>query len=156
MKYPYSKQSLAILEQADPRLQRVFFTAADYVDTTILEAYRSPEKQNLLLAQGRTTLGGGHSKHNVMPSLAIDACPYYRGFGRLVASQAQIEDIAEATKITRHEATVRVMQQFGEWAGRILQVADELSIPLRWGGRWSHRLAWETKFHDLFHFELEV
>ncbi len=155
MKYPYSRLSIERLETCDPRLQKVFFVAADYVDSSILFGHRSNEEQDRLYSVGRSTLRAGQSKHNVMPSLAVDACPYYKGFGRLTGDRAQIEAIAAERKMTYAKAERMVFQQLAEWAGRILQIAESLDIPLRWGGRWSHRFAWEANFHDLFHFEIK-
>ena len=70
----FSQRSLQRLETCDERLQKLFKEVVKYYDCSIIEGYRSPERQKELVAQGLSkTL---NSRHNRKPSLAVDVIPY--------------------------------------------------------------------------------
>ena len=89
----------------------------DY-DFTVLYGHRGEELQNGLYAQGRTAPGQivtycqwPDSKHNSIPSLAVDLAPYPIDWSDLY--------------------------RFHELAGRMLQVAALFDVDMTWGGHWS-------------------
>lgn len=84
---PYGKESLAKLETCDPKL--ILFAKAvmegvdrgdlvtdDVYDLTILWGHRGKEDQNEAFAKGTSEKQWPHSKHNTLPSLAVDMVPY--------------------------------------------------------------------------------
>ena len=83
MTYRYSSRSLQRLNTAHPDLVLLFVEAlADPAcpsDITILEGYRSKERQNELYEQGKSQLRYPRSFHNKSPSMAVDAAPYVGG-----------------------------------------------------------------------------
>jgi len=98
-------------------------------DFTVLEGYRSDERQNELFRQGKSKLKAGQSKHNNNPSLAVDIAPY---------------------KIDWDNT-----ERFYLLAGMMFQASYDMGIKLRWGGDWDGD--WEhndQSFMDLVHFEL--
>lgn len=125
----FSATSAARLARCDARLQAVFNRVIGIMDCTILAGHRDEAAQNAALAAGRTQLGWPRSKHNRLPSLAVDAAPY---------------PIDWADR-----------ERFALFAGLVLGVAAGQGVRLRWGGDWNgdFRPA-DNRFDDLPHFEL--
>lgn len=103
------------------------YTYPDEPEPFLVQTYRSPERQNELYAQGRTTPGsivthvkGGGSFHNVFPALAFDV----------------------AFRIPNDQggpwAREDLFRKFGEIGMR---------LGLEWGGSW-------TDFVDMPHFQV--
>tara|TARA_R110000824_G_scaffold21496_4_gene80052 strand:+ start:4667 stop:5011 length:345 start_codon:yes stop_codon:yes gene_type:complete len=102
-------------------------------DFSVLEGYRSPERQDMLFRDGKSKLPGGKSKHNVFPSIAVDLAPFpidWNDLDRFVFLAGVMHASAHAIG-------------FGD--------------QLRWGGDWDmdHQLT-DERFRDLGHFELVV
>lgn len=72
--YKFSKTSQEKLSTCHPNLQKILNIVINYYDFTVLEGHRSHERQQKLLAEGKTTLKV--SKHNKTPSMAVDIAPY--------------------------------------------------------------------------------
>lgn len=127
----FSKSSAARLRTCDPRLQILFIAVVAEVDCTILEGYRTPERQReLYLANKSQVLRG---RHNERPSQAVDVAP----------SPIDWNDV----------------QRFERFAAKVLRIAKRLDIAIRWGGNWLGD--WDgigprpaQSFDDLVHFEL--
>jgi peptidoglycan L-alanyl-D-glutamate endopeptidase CwlK len=83
MTWQYSKRSLARLNTCHDDLQLLMLEAlADPdcpFDITIVEGHRGRERQNQLQEQGASQLSWPHSKHNSMPSMAVDMAPFVNG-----------------------------------------------------------------------------
>ncbi len=121
----------------DPRLQEVLNEAIKYVDFTILCGHRGAEEQNEAYAKGASTKQWPNSKHNRLPSVAVDVAPWFPDV------KIDWKDIAA----------------FARLAGYIQRIADERGIKLRWGGDWDGD--WRTvgrdpdeRFLDAPHLEL--
>ncbi|RMD97826.1 MAG: M15 family peptidase [Bacteroidetes bacterium] len=129
MSYKFGKSSMAQYKTLDHRLQRILDEAIQLVDFTILEGHRPNERQAQLLAEGKSKLGPGQSKHNANPSLAVDIAPYPIDW-----------DNAE---------------RFAHLAGICIGIASQLGIKLRWGGDWDMdgELS-DNRFNDLPHLEI--
>ena len=125
----YSNRSAIKLAECDERIQRVFNRVIETIDNTILVGYRDEETQEEMYDQGRSQLQYPNSKHNKLPSQAIDVAPYPIDWND--------------------------RERFTLFAGFVLGTAEEMGIKLRWGGDWDRD--WETadnSFDDLVHFEL--
>lgn len=113
----------------DVRLHFIFEEVIKHFDCTILEGYRSNEKQQEVYDMGLSHTKPGKSKHNKKPSLAIDVAPY----------PVDWNDI----------------YRFYYFAGVVKGIALQLDIPLRWGGDWDGDTdLHDQSFMDLVHFEL--
>lgn len=79
----YSQRSLARLNTCHADLVLLMVEAlADPEcpsDITILEGYRDKERQNQMVAEGKSQLAWPRSKHNSSPSMAVDVAPYING-----------------------------------------------------------------------------
>jgi peptidoglycan L-alanyl-D-glutamate endopeptidase CwlK len=129
----FSTNSLRQLDTCDTRLQALFHKVLVHRDCTIIEGFRDEERQNEMHRQGRSQLKWGASLHNHSPSRAVDVGPYYPGEGIPWDSR----------------------ERFIFFAGFVFAVADDLQIPVRWGGDWDSDLTFtDQSFHDLPHWEL--
>ncbi len=127
--YRFSDTSGARLATCDARLQDLFGEVIGHVDCTIIEGHRDEARQNEMFRTGKSQLRWPQGKHNVLPSLAVDAAPYPIDWG------------------DRERATL--------FAGLVLGLAHARGLRLRWGGDWNGD--WQVKdnhFDDLWHFEL--
>ena len=125
----YSRQSKEFLEMAHPLLQKLFNEVIKIFDHTILETYRDLERQNYLHRIKKTKVMFPGSRHNHMPSMAVDAAPY------------PIDWDDE--------------RRFCLFAGIVKALAYTMGIPIRWGGDWDGDTQLkDNKFNDYCHFEL--
>ena len=125
----YSNRSAIKLAECDERIQRVFNKVIRTIDHTILVGYRDEATQEEMYDQGRSQLQFPKSKHNKLPSQAVDVAPYPIDWND--------------------------RERFTLFAGFVLGTAQQMGINLRWGGDWDKD--WETadnSFDDLVHFEL--
>lgn len=73
----FGKQSQDILFQLHPNLQCLLNEAIKYVDIHLLCGYRGEKEQNEAVASGTSEKQWPNSKHNRIPSHAVDLVPYY-------------------------------------------------------------------------------
>lgn len=98
-------------------------------DLTVLQGHRDEKTQNAAYALGRSKLQWPNSKHNSLPSRAVDLAPF--------------------------PVDWRDERRFAFLAGFVLAVAAELGISVRWGGDWDRdSYTTDERFSDLPHFEL--
>jgi hypothetical protein len=128
----FGTRSNSRLETCDPRLQKVMERVIQHFDCSILCGHRNREEQEAAFNAGRSKARFGQSKHNSMPSMAVDVAPYpidwndrerFNYFAGFVLATAAVESN-------------------GMWA-------------LRWGGDWN--MNWQVRdngFDDLPHFEI--
>lgn len=123
----YSEKSQSALDSCHPDLKTIFTEALQIMDHTILEGYRSSDRQHELFLEKKTKVRLG--KHNSTPSRAVDAIPYPINW----------ED----------------HKRMYLFAGIVLAVAHNLGIKIRWGGDWDGDTeVLDNTFNDLVHFEL--
>jgi peptidoglycan LD-endopeptidase CwlK len=124
----FSQKSRSQLDTCCDELRLVMCNAIRELDFTIIEGYRSNHRQQELFEQGKSKVSAGYSKHNVSPSKAVDIAPY----------PIDWEDIP----------------RFIYFAGRIIQIASNLNIKIRWGGDWNMDTLLKEHFKDWGHFEV--
>jgi len=73
----YSPASQVKFDTLCPELKQTFSLVLERWDHTIFYGFRGRADQEKALAEGRTTKPFGGSKHNILPSDACDAGPYY-------------------------------------------------------------------------------
>ena len=130
--YNFSKRSLDNLKNVDSRLVKICNELIKEYDFTVIEGYRTQERQYELYKQGFSKIDGKtkKGKHNYSPSLAIDIIPYKKNYNAF-------DDSTESKLM------------FCELAHKFKNVAKRLNIEIIWGGDWK-------TFKDLPHFELKV
>ncbi len=134
MTYKFSNKSINKIDTCHESLREIIYKAMEYqrFDIVVIEGHRSNERQDELKRQNLSKKSGGESKHNHMPSLAIDLMP---------SPNTKWEDI-------------ETFKRFGEF---IIGVAAGLDILIRWGGDWDmDGKTNDQKFNDYLHFELII
>lgn len=125
----FSDKSRERLDTCHPDLQAICELVIEHYDFSVLEGHRSGERQNELFRQGKSKLKAGQSKHNSLPSKAVDLAPY---------------------PIDWNDT-----RRFYFMAGLIKQAAHDIGIKVRLGADWDgDGLFSDQSFHDLPHVEL--
>ena len=104
----FGTQSKEKLSQAHPDLQRLFNEVIKTYDCTILCGYRGKEEQEAAVRDGKSKVHFPNSKHNHLPSLAVDVAPYPIDWN-----------------------DKRRWYYFG---GYVTKTAEDMGINIRWGG----------------------
>jgi len=122
------------LNTIHPALKVLCIAILERMDVSIVCGYRGEEEQNEAYKNGKSGLQFPQSKHNHSPSSAVDIAPYISGKG-----------------IRWNASEVAFMQ------GRIQEIADYLSIPIRWGADWDgDGDIVEHKLKDYVHIEINI
>lgn len=125
----FSRTSNMRLATCHEDLQRLFNEVIKDHDCTIICGARGEKEQHLAFLSGHSKLDYPKSKHNKIPSMAVDVMPYPI-------------DWNDRNRIFNFAAIV-------------MGIAERLEIKIRWGGDWDRDS--ETKderFVDLPHYEL--
>ena len=127
----FGKRSKKNLIGVDANLQNVLYEVVKYFDITIIEGKRSQERQNELVAQGKSKTKFG--KH--VDGKAVDIAPYPIDWN--------------------------ARDDFHLLGGFVLGMAASMGIKIRWGGDWNasstfkgRRTTKDNNFDDLVHFEI--
>lgn len=128
----FGKRSKQRLQGVDSKLVNVLNQVCKYFDITVIEGLRSQERQNELVAQGKSKTKFG--KH--VQGKAVDIAPYPIDWN--------------------------ARDDFHYLGGFVLGIASQMGINVRWGGDWSdsslsqnRRTTKDNNFDDLVHFELK-
>jgi len=76
MKYEFSQESLDRLSSVHDDLVRIAFALIEEMDVSIICGHRNEISQNSAFINGKSKLQWPRSKHNRMPSEAVDIAPY--------------------------------------------------------------------------------
>jgi peptidoglycan L-alanyl-D-glutamate endopeptidase CwlK len=121
--------SEARLETCHPDLQAVMREVIKLYDITIVCGHRGQEDQDRAFKEGNSDAPWPRSKHNRIPSLAVDVAPW----------PIDWKDIP----------------RFWFMGGIIMGVAKGMGIKLRWGRDWDMDMDFrDQKLNDFPHFEL--
>lgn len=131
----FSTASLNHLATCHSDLRFLFMEVIKTFDCTVLDGYRSREEQEAAFSAGNSKLHYPFSKHNSVPSLAVDVAPYPIDWNN--------------------------PKRMYWFAGYVMGIADRLRLEgemihrVRFGGDWDgDKNIDEERFRDLVHFEL--
>ena len=131
----WGRRSLEVYYELDPRLQHYLDRALHEVaDISLTTGHRNAVDQNKAFygEPQRSKLPWPKGKHNNLPSTAVDFQPH------------PLPD--DSRKLWASLAYV---------AGRVIQMAAEDGITIRWGGDWdSDGDLTDQDFNDLYHLEI--
>lgn len=130
----FSIQSKERLQTCDPRIQRVFNDVIKTLDCTIQEGRRGQEEQDAAFAAGTSKLKWPNGPHNGNPSRAVDVVPYPLDWD-----------------VEKPEVRIRWL----ELAYCIRTCAQNQGVRLRHGADWNRNGAFDDKFADWPHWELD-
>lgn len=134
----FGKTSLERLSTCHPHIRYVLESAIvnTPIDFTVVCGHRDKAAQEAAFNSNppRTTLHWPHSKHNTLPSIAVDIAPWWKG----------------------HGIVWKRRDEFIWLAGWICGIADQKGIKMIWGGNWDNdqELISDQTFIDLPHLEL--
>ena len=132
----YSKTSKNKLSTCHPDLQMLFNEVIKYRDCTIIVGYRDEYNQDKCYNEEKSKVEWPNSKHNKLPSEAVDVAPYF----------------STSPHIRWHD-----IETFYHFAGFVLGIAEMMGIKIRWGGNWdSDDEIDDQTFNDLPHFEVII
>lgn len=140
MRFRFGPTSRLRLDTCHPDLQRLMDAAMmkQLMDFSILQGHRGEVEQNAAYASGASKIEWPSSRHNRVPSMAVDIAPYPIRWG----------NVGDPDR-------VKAIGAFYKLAGIVLTVARELEIVVRWGGDWNmNGDIFDQDFDDLPHFEL--
>lgn len=100
------------LSTCDPRIQSVMHEAIKYTDFTVLCGHRGKEEQDSAYRHGFSKVEWPNSKHNTLPSRAVDIVPYPIDW----QDEGRFHTLADVVK----------------------HVAKEMGVKLVWGGDWKN------------------
>ena len=121
----FGKRSKGNMKGVDSKLQNIFNEVVKDFDCTVTEGVRSQERQNELVAQGKSKTKFG--KHVLCR--AMDVYPYPVDF--------------------------KDRDRFHYFGGYVKGIAKSQGIKIRWGGDWDGDFETKDNiFDDLCHFEL--
>jgi len=130
-RYKYSDRSKLYLLTCCEPIQQVFNEVIKHFDCTILCGHRTEVDQERVFHDSRSKVRWPNSRHNKLPSDAIDAVPY--------------------------PVDWMDRDRFHYFAGHVMAVAKSFGIPLIWGGDWnSNTQVKDNKFDDLPHYEIRL
>ena len=121
----FSKTSLARLGTCDARLRAVCHAAIAEVDFVVVCGHRDQAEQERVYVEGKSRVRWPDSRHNSLPSLAVDLAPC-DARGRI-----DWQDIAA----------------FKALAVVVAARARDLGVSIEWGGDWA-------RFRDYPHFQV--
>jgi peptidoglycan L-alanyl-D-glutamate endopeptidase CwlK len=134
----FGKASADRLASVAPALADVMREAikTSPVDFSITCGYRDAVEQTRACMEGKSKVPYPKSKHNCLPSLAVDVCPYVEGRGLVWGD---------------HDL-------WGALSEHIFDTAARMGVTLRWGGNWGHSFdaTPPLSFIDKPHWELVV
>jgi len=74
--FKYSIKSKTVRQSIHPELRKLFEEVLHYRDHALVSGYRSETEQAEMVLLGRSQLPWPFSKHNKIPSRAVDVAPY--------------------------------------------------------------------------------
>ena len=127
----FSAKSEEALKTCHPDLQRVLREAIKYADFSVLCGHRNKEDQDKAVAEGKSKQAWPTSKHNSLPSRAVDISPYPIDWNNKAA--------------------------FYYLAGFIVGIGHQMGVEIRYGGDWNgdFNISNDGSFLDLPHLELK-
>ena len=106
----FGRTSVERINTVHKDLREVLYAAIEDFDFSVICGKRGEDEQNEAFAAGRSKLKWPESKHNKVPSHAVDIAPFPLDW----------TDI----------------ESFKDMATVVLEKASQAGVPLRWGGNW--------------------
>lgn len=126
----FGNRSKYNLLSCDPSLVKLFNEVVKEFDCSVLSGHRGEYEQNHAFENGKSKLTYPSSKHNSMPSMAVDVVPY----------PVDWDDIG----------------RFYYFIGYVKGIAHSMGIKIRSGADWdSDTEVKDNKFQDFPHFEID-
>lgn len=132
-----SEFSWGHLNTCRQELRDIVEEVAEIYEIRVLCGRRTWDEQRRLLAEGRTKVGPGQSKHNP-------------------PTDGDVDWLSNAVDVVPYPIDWKDAKRFVYMAGLMMGVARQFGVTLRWGGNWDMdmEIIDDQSFDDLPHFEL--
>lgn len=157
MKSMLGETSRKRLDTCDPILIHVLTVASCITNFTVVCGHRGMEEQTEAFMKKLSKTPWPQSKHNAMPSQAVDIAPYDPQFKILWGTEQQYATIANVNGVSLVDARRWVWQRYAHMMGVVKGVAAVLypDVVLRWGNDWdSDENYLDQTFVDMPHIEV--
>lgn len=105
----FGKRSRKELATAHPDLQRLFNEVINIIDCTVICGHRDHADQNRAFIEGKSKLTWPNSKHNRIPSAAVDVAPYDADTGKIPwHDNARFRVLSDIVKETAKRLKIKV------------------------------------------------
>ena len=142
MKYSLSKASQNRLDTCHEDWHVICDELCNHVNFSVFCGHRGKFEQNQAFARGYSDLEWPDSKHNKLPSMAIDMGPYF--------AEIRNTDWEDFGAFAVFAGMVKIVSM-------LLLAQGKISHRVRWGGDWDgDGRTIDHKFRDAPHFELVV
>jgi peptidoglycan L-alanyl-D-glutamate endopeptidase CwlK len=139
-KYPFGKTSKRRLDTCHQDIQKIWHELSKLINCSVFCGHRKEAAQNKAFLDGLSQLQWPDSKHNSLPSTAIDSGPYF--------PEIRNTDWKDYKAFARFAGFVEVISLQ-------LYAVGETTHLVRWGGDWDmDGRTTDQTFNDLVHFEL--
>ena len=115
----FGNRSRINLSQAKAELQDVMNAAIKRTDFSVIEGHRGKKKQNQYYDEGKSTVRFPDSKHNLMPSWAVDVVPW-----------------DQEKRKALHGNNPYELMQIGRMVQIIMEEAERLGVDIECGANW--------------------
>lgn len=130
----FGRTSRERLETCHVDLQRVLHEVIKHYDCSVLCGHRTRQEQELKFSMQLSKVEWPNSKHNAVPSLAVDVVPWYVDSPHIRWSERE---------------------DFTLLAGHILGIGAHLGVELLWGGNWARDfILGQNDFDDMPHYQV--
>ena len=143
------------LNTAHHVLQELCNRVIEHKDITIIIGHRSEEKQNAAYNSGASTKKYPESKHNLIPSMAIDAAPWPipEGWGDLTGKTIQAINLNWKERVKFYEMLAVFRFAWAQLCDDFPEISKQYRI--RYGADWDGDNDYRDQtFDDLPHIEL--
>lgn len=156
----FGQRSSANLATCDKRIQLVLNKAIEIFDFSVICGYRSKEAQDRAFKERRSTKMYPNSKHNRMPSPAVDIWPWYPGQNWKaeiwLTDMTVMEALDEMDKVKAKKA-LETIKRWHFMIGLIIGIGHSMGISLRSGGDWDKDFKFDDhRLIDLPHLQLDI
>jgi len=137
----YGDKSLMVLDTLHPDLQLVFKTVLEMgVDHTLICGHRPKAEQDRAFAEGKSKVKFPDSKHNSLPSMAVDAMPWFKTAPNIDWG---------------HKPSIYHLAGIVKGVAATLYQQGKIGYLVRWGGDWDSDFdVREKQWDDSPHYEL--
>jgi hypothetical protein len=155
----YGESSLAVRSTLRTELVEIFDSLlTSGIDHSLICGFRNEYDQNALYYADppKTQLKWPHSKHNHLPSDAVDAVPYIRIDGLSGGIHWNKESIINQghTYAFASKTVADYVKQMCFFAGIVIERGRSLGYSITWGGDWDRDWSvMDNVFNDLPHYQ---
>ncbi len=151
----FGKSSETKLNTVHPILQELCHRVVEHRDITIIFGHRTQQEQDAAYQSGVSTKPWPQSKHNSMPSMAVDVAPWPipNGWGDLDGQTPQARDLDWKERVKFYEVIAIFRFVWQQLCGDFPEIAENFDIRFGadWDGDGDYR---DQTFDDLPHIEL--